>query len=329
VVTYPLTKVDFPTQWTSGSLREPGRHTALRLSRLKALVMLSGVIRAKSWLCDIGRSALDLPIDGTRTVLSQWLEQAARLADVPGVGRFAVKVLVDRASPMPESQRLRAAVRDSASVDLHVERDPADFRGTGGVLRDLAQRYHDDDYLLVATGAQILVRPLAEVVTVLAGRCADVAVGRHEDRTPAGVVWVRCGCLRAIPDVGFIDLKEQALPQIARKHRVEVVTLPPVGTPHRTAGEYLRAVRDFHLRRREDAGAGNPFAENWCPTFSVVEEGATVHPSAEIHDSVVLKGARVGPNAVVVRSLVGPGQVVRRGQRLVDQFVKDTRQGRA
>jgi len=50
VVTYPLTEVDLPTQWTSGSLREPGRQVTSRLSRLKALVMLSGVIRAKSEL---------------------------------------------------------------------------------------------------------------------------------------------------------------------------------------------------------------------------------------------------------------------------------------
>jgi len=328
VVTYPLTEVDLPTQWTSGSLREPGRQVTSRLSRLKALVMLSGVIRAKSWLSDIGRSVLDLPIDGTRTVLSQWLEQAVQLTDAPGVGRVVMEVLVDRTSPMPESQRLRPALRDSA-VDLHVERDPADFRGTGGVMRDLAQRYDDDDYLLITTGAQILVRPLVEGVTVLAGRDADVVIGRHEDGTPAGLVWVRCGCLRSIPEVGFIDLKEQALPLIARKHRVDVATLPPIGTPHRTAAEYLRAVRQFHSRRHDGAGVPNPFAENWCPSFSVVEEGATVHPSAEIHDSVVLRGARVESNAIVVRSLVGPGQVVRRGQRLVDRFVNGTRQGRA
>jgi hypothetical protein len=192
----------------------------------------------------------------------------------------------------------------------------------------LAQRYDDDDYLLVATGAQVLARPLAEVVTVLAGRAADVAIGRHEDGTPAGLVWVRCGCLRSIPEVGFIDLKEQALPQIARRHHVEVVALPRVGTPHRTPAEYLRAVRQFHLGRRDDTGASNPFSENWCPSFAVVEEGATVHPSAAIHDSVVLAGARVESNAIVVRSLVGPGQGVRRGQRLVDQFVSGTRPGR-
>ena len=91
----------------------------------------------------------------------------------------------------------------------------------------------------------------------------------------------------------------------------------------------IRKLRQFHSRRHDGAGVPNPFAENWCPSFSVVEEGATVHPSAEIHDSVVLRGARVESNAIVVRSLVGPGQVVRRGQRLVDRFVNGTRQGRA
>jgi NDP-sugar pyrophosphorylase family protein len=54
-----------------------------------------------------------------------------------------------------------------------------------------------------------------------------------------------------------------------------------------------------------------------------VEPGATVSPSARIHDSVVLAGATVEPNAVVVRSVVAG--TVRRDREAVDQFVEPAR----
>jgi mannose-1-phosphate guanylyltransferase len=302
-------------------VHQPSALPAGRLSRLRALVLLSGVVRAKGWISGIDRSALDLPIDSNRSLLAQWVEQAVQLATVPGIQRLAMDVLVDRLSPMPRSDDLLATLPGSGLDELRVERDPADYRGTGGVLRDLSLRYDDDDYLLVATGAQILIRPLEELVVVLASRTPDVAIVGHDDGTPAGLIWVRCGCLRTIPALGFVDLKEQALPQIARRHQVEVVKLPPVGTSLRTPAEYVRAIRQYHLRKRNDERLGNPFAEDWCPTFSLIEDGAEVDASAQVHDSVVLKGGRVEGGAVVVRSVIGPTGIVRRGRHVVKQLV--------
>ena len=56
--------------------------TTDRLSRLRALVLLSGVVRAKSWINDIDRSVLDLPVDAGKSVLAHWFEHAAQLAAV-------------------------------------------------------------------------------------------------------------------------------------------------------------------------------------------------------------------------------------------------------
>jgi mannose-1-phosphate guanylyltransferase len=317
----PSPAIDTRADWTTGLAHQHGAIPAGRLSRLRALVLLSGVVRAKGWISDIDRSALDLPIDSSRSLLAQWFEHAVQLATVPGVQRLAMEVLVDRSSPMPKSDGVLAGLPGSGLEALRVERDPADYRGTGGVLRDLSMRYDDDDYLLVATGAQILMRPLEEMVIVLASRSPDVAVVGHDDGTPAGLMWVRCGCLGMLSEMGFVDLKEQALPQIARRHQVEVVRLPPVGTPLRTPAEYLRAIRQYHLRKWNDERLVNPFAEDWCPTFALVEDGADVDASAELHDSVVLEGGRVEPGAVVVRSVVGPKGVVRRGRHVVQQLV--------
>src|SRR5687767_16000899 len=62
-------------------------------------------------------------------------------------------------------------------------------------------------------------------------------------------------------------------------------------------------------------------AEDWSPLFSLVEAGATVDPSARIHDSVVLEGGVVEAGAVLVRSVVCPGGVLRRDRTAMETMV--------
>lgn len=252
--------------------------------------------------------------------MAQWIDEAAALAATPGVDRLAMQVLVDRSGPMPDVD-LSALVPDGALDYLQVERDPEEYRGTAGLLRDLSLRYEDDDYLLVASGAQILTQPLQRLVSTLALRSPDVTIVGHDDGTPAGVIWVRCGCLRGIPSLGFIDFKEQALPEIAKRHHVDVLRHGAIGLPLRTPAEYLHAVRKHHLRNFANERNADAFVEDWCPVFSIVESGAEVDPSAHIHDSVVLRGGRVERGAVVVRSVVGPSGIVQRGSTVIDRFV--------
>jgi NDP-sugar pyrophosphorylase family protein len=153
----------------------------------------------------------------------------------------------------------------------------------------------------------------------LAATEADVALVAHEDGTPGGVMLARCRSLRCIPIVGYVDMKEQALPLMARRSQVKAILRGrPVGSCVRTRGDYIRAMRRYHdpVRAVQDA-----FAESWSPVFSICEPGAEVDSSARVHDSVVLRGSRVERGAVVVRSVVCPGAVVRRNQMVVDQLV--------
>lgn len=300
--------------------RSVGPATA-RLSRLRALVLLSGSVRAKGWSSAVGRSVLELPLESGRSLLAHWADHAENLARLAGGAPLEMRVLVDRVNPAPESSRPGAESPAGGFVRLRVERDPLEYRGTGGLLRDVALRYDEQDYLLVASGAQVLTESLEPAASALAASGRDVALLAHDDGTPSGLMWVRCGCLRAVPEVGFVDMKEQALPQIAREHHVAVLRRPPVGLPVQTPAEYLAAVRKHHLRKQGDGRLGDPFAEDWRPAFSVVEDGAVVDPSAKVHDSVVLRGGRVQRRTVVVRSLVGPAGVARPGERVVDQFL--------
>jgi NDP-sugar pyrophosphorylase family protein len=217
------------------------------------------------------------------------------------------------------------AAADNGRVRFAVERDPSEYRGTGGVLRDLAKDYRDEDYLLVGNGAQILIEPLADLAAALAAEAGDVSIIGHLDGTPSGLMLLRCGVLRTIPEAGFIDMKEQALPMIAESYRVGVVQRPePTGLPVRTLGDYIHALRVHHQQAAGGAVTTNPFEENLDSTFSIVQQGATVDNSAYLHDSVVLSGARVEPGAMLVRSLVCPGAIVRRNRAVVDQLVAAT-----
>ena len=133
---------------------------------------------------------------------------------------------------------------------------------------------------------------------------------------------VTCKTLRAIADTGYVDMKEQALPQIALSYEVRVVRRRrPTGLPIRTLEDYIQALRLHHRRRQGKPFIADPLAEDWSPAFALVEPGATVDPTARVHDSVVLAGGVVEAGAVLVRSIVCPGEVVRRDKTVVDQFV--------
>jgi hypothetical protein len=135
--------------------------------------------------------------------------------------------------------------------------------------------------------------------------------------------------LSLIPETGFIDMKEQAMPLIAQNFAVEVLhRRRPTGLPVRSVDDYITALRYYHMRRAGKTTLADPLAEEWQPSFGIVEEGAVVDPTARIHDSVVLRGGVVESGSVLVRSFVCPSGLVRKDRTLVDEFVKPVTIGR-
>lgn len=286
------------------------------LSRLRSLVLLGGSVRASALSSCARRSVLDLPLDESGSILNHWLTHAREVARLADIQRLPVRVMVNHNAMEPVS----AAPIHYGS--FRVERDLSDYRGTGGVLHDLAADYDDDDLILVANAAQVLLDPLTGIAAALQHKGGDVAVVSHEDGTPSGIMLVTCKTLRLIPATGFVDMKEQALPLIASKYDVRVLRhRRPTGLPVRSISDYVQALRFHHLRRSGRLGSTDPLAEDWSPSFSIVEPGASVDASARVHDSVVLRGARVEPGAVLVRSVVCEGAVVWRDRTAVDQLV--------
>jgi NDP-sugar pyrophosphorylase family protein len=202
-------------------------------------------------------------------------------------------------------------------------RDVASYRGTAGALRDLCCRFHDDDYVLVAHAAQVLKRPLTYLVRGLAQMDPHANVTLWADRSgvPSGLYLVRCGSLNCVPEKGYFDLKEQALPRIAKHHRVMVARhAAEAAMPIRTLPDVIAALRWLHDGHLSGGPLDALDVEAHCP-FSVCESGAHVDPSARICDSLVLAGAKVHSGAVVARSIICPGAIVPPNASIVDRVM--------
>jgi hypothetical protein len=285
------------------------------------VILLGGTVRTSAFGAAIKRSRLDLPIGGGATLLTYWVSEVSELGNQLGLPKITARVVIGRNCFAPQG------LPSGNGLDWGLERDPVEFRGTGGVLSDLAREYDDHDLLLVINANQLCVEPLSTLVQRLMAGAGDVRllagshrIGDEAYHEPAGLQMLKCGCLRDIASNGFVDLKEQALPAIAARHSVRVVGgSESVGHSIRRWNDYLAALRrrhDPHGRQQESS-----YAEDWQPLFSLIESGATVDATARVHDSVVLAGARVDAKATVVRSLIAPGGVVRRGSVVIDRLV--------
>lgn len=295
---------------------------------LRALVLLGGTVLTGQLSTRTGRPIFDLPLEADKTILDHWRCEALTLRALNGGSDVPVRVMINRNAP-ERSNGGNGGHGHDGLAPIRVERDPFDYRGTGGVLRDLAAEFADEDLLLVANAAQVLTEPLAAIAVELAQAGGDVSLISHLDGTPSGLMLVRCQALRGLPATGFVDMKEQALPLISRNYDVTVVHRhQPTGLPVRTLDNYIEALRTHH-KSMQGKATGGAFAEDWEPTFVIVENGARVDPAARLHDAVVLSGGLVEADACAVHSIVCAGGVLRRSQMVVDNFVTAGENGRA
>ncbi len=286
------------------------------MKSLRSVYLLGGSVRRSPLTAALGRSAIDLPIDPDRSVLGAWQSHVGDLAQRNGSDSLALRVILDRTAPEP------APRQSPFGVELSIERDPIEFRGTAGVLKDVTSELSDDELILVGNASQLLLRPLATLVDALADEAADFVALSHADGTPSGLMLLRRACLTLIPDIGFIDMKEQAIPMIAKDFTVRIIEHPErTGVPMRTCAEYVSALQFYHRRNVGSAAENDPFAEEWRSSFAIVEKGAEVGQDVVIHDSVVLAGARVEEQAFLVRSIVGSMGTIRGHQTVVNQVV--------
>ncbi|QQE12529.1 hypothetical protein JD969_03395 [Planctomycetota bacterium] len=283
---------------------------------LKAVVLLAGSVRPSPLRRAISQGFLSLPIDGDCTILDAWQRQLNDLATSLSEAKLHVRIMQDRSSVLYDLSH-----QASSRIKMTFEQDPFAFRGTGGLLRDLAEEYDDDEFLFVANAAQVVLGSVKDMVRELATVKADIAIAAEQDGTPSDIMLIRSGILKTIGKVGYVDIKEQALPQISKKHDVRVHRSNTVQTFQvRTLDSYLNAIKEFHVfnhlvDHREQT------LEDWQATFSIVDTKAKMHPTAIVHDSVVLEGSVIEENAVIVRSVIAPNGYVASNQSIVDTVI--------
>ncbi len=299
---------------------QPSR-CASAASPLREVILLAGKVRPTPLSSAIERSLVDLPASASHSLMDAWQQQLDALAEHLDIDPLPVRVMIDHASQAPR-------VSTPGRAHITVERDPNQFRGTGGVIRDVTRDFDPADRVLVAQAAQLLIEPLPALFDRLVETGGDVTVVAQTDGLPSGTLLIRCGALASVADVGFVDLKEQALPRIAEEFNVQVARLERPGSyPIRTLADYIHALRVAALDRAGGNGLRHdPFEESWRTSFAIMENGASVSPRARIHDSVILRGGEVGPDAVVVNCVVGPGGRVAARRQIVGEVVGRGRQ---
>ena len=302
---------------TRTELRAPDMTSTDQLT----VILLAGRVGQNPFADGIGRSVLDMPVARGRRVLDVWAERCAALAEQSGGAGLVVRIAVDQDGAAPDV----AIPPSGGGVQFQVVRDVAEYRGTAGVVKDLTRDLKDSDLVLVASANQVQREPFGRFLPDLIAAGEGVSMVPHGASELAGAFLLRRSRLRGVPDVGFVDLKEQAIPDAVGSGPLRVSRRPRGSSlPVRTLDEYVAALRAMHAPGGfEDAGAGpeDPFAESWQPRFSIVEEGADVASDAVLQDSVVLAGGRVESGAVVARAVVCPGGVVRRGQTVAETVV--------
>ncbi len=160
-------------------------------------MLLGGTVRPTGLTGAIDRSVLELPITTGRSLLDLWCDQTSQLARMVG-RKLIVRVLIDKDVQPPKS------VADHPQIDLQMQRDPFELRGTGGILKDATADLTDNDYILIAAANQVVSEPLARVAESLAALGGDVAVIAHEEGQPSNIMLLRHGVLKDIPDIGFL-----------------------------------------------------------------------------------------------------------------------------
>jgi hypothetical protein len=272
---------------------------------IAAHIVLAGGLRPSPLVDAARRSVLDLHLTAQHTVLDRLVSRLREL-DCDEESRIPVRIVHDSTSPAPWPGR---------EAGLICEYEPNAMRGPGGLLHDVCRDYDTNDHVVVVEAARYFSTGLAGMLLTHMDDGADVTVAVNEDQSPAGAYVIRCGALTDMADIGFTDLKEQWLPGLqAQNYSVITHEFPGAGAlTLRTREQFLSAARIAN----DDPHSGLKRGQG----LRVVCPGSLIGPGARVVDSIVMPGAVVGSEAVVVRSLLCPDTHIQAGTDIADAVV--------
>lgn len=261
--------------------------------------MLAGGLRPSDLQAALGIPPVCLPLSARGSLLESWREAIAR---TPGCEGAVVAV-----SGESEARLVRPLAARGGGLVPEVVVDPANWRGMGGILRDLCPRFGAVD---VIVGIEANSCPPDSLVPLLQPlqEGADAAVGSDELAAATGCYAIRRSLVEQIRTVGYCDLKEQFLPGLYESGAdIRQVCTARVSRRIRDREGYLGAVARLSRSQSEAPVSGLEAAHG---AGSLVDPTAVVGRGAVVDRSVILAGAVIDDGAIVSRSIVGVGVAV-------------------
>jgi hypothetical protein len=277
-------------------------------------IFLGGGLQLPPLAKDLG-SPLCLPQTAQLSVYEVWLDAFKRV----GIESERVLVLTDWDG---------AQKWERSGYPASIVLDQTAYRGPAGVLRDASAGLADPGPRLIIEHTRLLESPdlLGGLARAHAAGCQAITLAANPDQSFAGLLIADQHAIDLIPNVGFMDIKEQWLPAAWRNgFSVERFTLEGWCYQIRTLADYIEAlsrtaafgVTEEQLVLGRERSALQPTAYGG----GLVSHEAMVDPSAVLARSAIGPNATVEPGAVVIRSLVPRGATVLSGSVVIDSVV--------
>lgn len=267
----------------------------------------------------LGLPVAALPVNGERNLIECWIRRIAAAG-------FTGTVVLALSSE--DEQGYYGQIVLPPSVELVIRRDTSPHRGAGGTLGDAWRECAASiDASRLEAGALVIEAsnlPNFDFASFFRSMSqpADALIGAATDASPAGIMWLSQPSLGRIPEIGFLDLKEQLVSRIVDGGGRVLACIGATESCRICDREsYLRAIALLHASGARGQADGAVVEDGAIIRgASVICRGAVVERGALVVDAAVLPGARVCADAVVARSIVPPGSQVPCGYFVVDEI---------
>ena len=279
------------------------------------VIILAGGLRLSPLRSDLKVHELCLPISQNESLLEVWLEVINELEHCN-----KVVIAVSSQSDATQIQRTLDGIngRKPNLPKTQIIVESGRWRGTAGVLRDVAQEYAKSEILLAVEGACLPPESLVSIAAACKSETTG-AVGITHKADPVGVYVFHRSVMKHVPTIGFFDVKEQLLPQMyAKKLGAHALHISNSFIRLRDRQAYLSAISQYVMQHEKSGASVNGKVYESDNNYRlvdtcVIEPTASVGEGAVLRQSVVLKGAKIGKKAVINESIIGSGIVIPNG----------------
>lgn len=282
--------------------------------------MLAGSLRPSPLRAELDESVLRMPLRADYCLLDGWLEA---LSGVEPSAELRIVVTDLRDIDTLNGMLARPSRRQGAGRKIGVIREPNAWRGTAGLVRDLAEGLPPEALVAVLEAGCLPVAPLREVLSAISADCGGVIVAGR-DREPAGISVFRRAALDRVSRIGYSDMKEQFIPALHQQEfKIALVERDDPVLRIRDRRSYLQVIANCHDVTENASVNGERKVDASARLIGpcVIERGGSVDAGAIVHESVVMSGARIEAGAVVSRSVIGRGVVVEAGERVIERIL--------